>query len=76
MSVASSRTLASCCRPLRLIEDKSGTNPLQTKSEAGSLQLKTIVAKATFDESGLRLAPVCDIQVHVAGPDSPGGPDP
>ena len=44
--------------------------------KAGSMQLQTHVAKPTFDESGLRLAPVCDIQVHVTSPDSPDGFDP
>ena len=43
--------------------------------KAGSIQLQTDVAKAAFDESGLRLAPVCDIQVHVTGPDSPDALD-
>jgi len=41
--------------------------------KAGSIQLKTDVAEAAFDESGLRPAPVCDIQVHATGPDSPDG---
>ena len=44
--------------------------------KAGSIQLQTDVAKAALDESGLGLAPVCDIQVHVTGPDSQDGPDP
>ena len=44
--------------------------------KAGSIQLQADVAKATFDESGLRLAPVCDIQVHATSPDSPDGFDP
>ena len=46
------------------------------KMKAGSIQLQTDVAKTALNESGLRLAPVCDIQVHVTGPDSPDGPDP
>ena len=43
--------------------------------KAGSIQLQTDVAKAALGESGLRLAPVCDIQVHVTSPDSPDALD-
>ena len=53
-----------------------GHQPFTKEMKAGSIQLKTDVAKPTFDESGLRLAPVCDIQVHVTSPDSPDGFDP
>ena len=38
ISVTSSSTLDACCRLLRLIEDKSGTNPFE-KMKAGSIQL-------------------------------------
>ena len=41
--------------------------------KARSIQLKTDAAEAAFHESGLRPAPVCDIQVHAASPDSPDG---
>ena len=53
-----------------------GHQAFTKQMKAGSIQLKTDVAKPTFDESGLRLAPVCDRPVHATSPDSPDGFDP